>query len=164
MCFPNAPLPSAASSVPFASKHTRIALGVQPRGKALGPLVSEFFRQVAFVCAASKEAAAAPFLQSLPKGSKVLRRRLLNEGNFIPSLEQVLDVTFHEMSNLRECPPEISEEWKLASLETFFVGVPCTPEVFIERVFQAGHPKDLMRTWFFFVRVGATLNSGVSRQ
>ena len=141
MCFPDAPLPSATSSVPFASKHTRIALGAQPRGKALGPLVSEFSHQVAFACAAIKQDASVPFLQSLPKGSKVLRRRLLNGGNLIPSLEQVSDVIFHDMPDLRACSPQTFEEWKLASLEVFFIGVPCTPDVFIERVLQVGHPK-----------------------
>ena len=31
------------------------------------------------------------------------------------------------------------EQWKDSQLEVFFVGIPCCPEVFIERVFQAGH-------------------------
>ena len=78
LCFPDVAPPSPVSAVPFAGKNTRIALGIQPRGKALGPLVSEFSHQIAFVCAASKQAASLPFLQSLPKGSKILRRRLLN--------------------------------------------------------------------------------------
>ena len=141
MCFPDAPLPAAASSVPFSDKHTRIALGVQPRGKALGPLVSEFSHQVAFVCAASQHAASGPFVQSLPKGSKVIGRRLLKGGNLIPSLDHVCDVTFHEIPDLRACSLETSAEWASVSLEVFFVGVPCAPEVFIQRAFQVGHPR-----------------------
>ena len=141
LCFPEVAPSSSVSAVPFAGKNTRIALGIQPRGKALGPLVSEFSHQIAFVCAASKQAASLPFLQSLPKGSKILRRRLLNGGNLIPSLIKVSDAVFHEMPNLRDCSPETAEEWKLESLEVFFIGIPCTPEIFIERAFHVGHPK-----------------------
>ena len=45
------------------------------------------------------------------------------------------------MPNLRECSPEIAEQWKLESLEVFFISIPCTPEIFIERAVHVGHPK-----------------------
>ena len=45
------------------------------------------------------------------------------------------------MPNLRDCSPKTLAEWKLVSLEVCFVGVLCTPEVFIERACQVGHPK-----------------------
>ena len=142
LCFPHLEVSSEQPSViPFDSKATRVALGVQPRGKPMGPLVAEFAHPVAFVCEARKQVGIDKFLRSLPKGSKVLRRRLLNGGEVIPSLVHSAEVTFHDMPDLRSCDRCTLEQWKDSQLEAFFVGIPCSAEVFIERAFQAGHPR-----------------------
>ena len=94
-CLSFAPV-TQQSDVPFDSKASRVSLGFQPRGKTMGPLVAEFSLQVAFVCEARKQVGIDPFLRSLPKSSKVLRRRLLNGGSVIPSLVHVTEVTSHE--------------------------------------------------------------------
>ena len=117
LCFPDADLPVAQTSIPFHDKNTRVALGIQPRGHVMGPLVPEF------------------------KGSKGIRRQLSEGGVILPSLEGTSEVHFHDMPDLRSCDASVSDQWKKTQLKVFLIGIPCSPEVFIERAFQVGHPR-----------------------
>ena len=141
ICFPATDLNAAQTAIPFHDKSTRIALGIQPRGQVMGPLVPEFSHHVAYVTEASKQIPSEVFLRHLPKGSKVVRRRLFDGGAIRPSIEGASEIYFHEMPDLTSCDASVLDQWKRTQIEVFFIGIPCSPEVFIERAFQAGHPK-----------------------
>ena len=101
LCFPGLDMSVLRqSAIPFDSKATRVSLGFQPRGKTMGPLVAEFSHQVA---EARKQVGIDSFLRSMPKGSKVVRQRLLDGGSVIPSLVHATEVTFHEIPDFRLC-------------------------------------------------------------
>ena len=139
LCFPQLQLNSVNPTIGMNQKATRVALGVQPRGHAFGPLVPEFGSQRVFLCPASQPKAVENFLRSLPKGSKILRRRLGTGGEFGPSLVEKR-VSFGEMPDLNTCDSSVKAQWKESQLEMFTIGVPHTLEEFIAEAFDVGHP------------------------
>ena len=139
LCFPQLQLSGVNPTIAMDQKATRVALGVQPRGHAFGPLVPEFGNQRIFLCPANQAKAVEKFLQGLPKGSKILRRRLGTGGEFGPSLGGK-HVSFGEMPDLNTCDSSVKAQRKESQLEMFTIGVPRTPEEFIAEAFNVGRP------------------------
>ena len=106
----------------------------------MGPLVPEFCVRLH---TSLKPASKPPQKFSFESGQ---RARKLLDGDFLrgvilPSLVGTSEVHFHDMPDLRSCDANVSDQWKKTQLEVFFIGIPCSPEVFIERAFQVGHPR-----------------------
>ena len=68
------------------SKGSRVALGQQPRGTGIGPLVAEFSHFISCFCAPSQPQALNAFLEQQPKGARIVRRRLLSSGDVLQAL------------------------------------------------------------------------------
>ena len=115
-----------------------MALGVQPRGHSFGPLVPEFGSHCHFLCPANQPA-VEDHLKGRPQGSKIIRRRLGIGADFGPSLIG-RDLSFGAMPDLTTCDPAVKAQWKEAQLEMFTIGVPHSPEDFIDKVFEVGAP------------------------
>ena len=84
------------------------------------------------------------FLERQPKGSRIVRRRVLHRGDLSQALEQCDHCIFLEVPDLRDC--SVLDEASL--LQTFpvelcSIGIPCEPEEFIRRALDAGHPRSL---------------------
>ena len=86
LCFPQLQLANLHPQISLAEKATHVALGVQPRGHSFGLLVPEFCSHCRFVCPASQPKAVEGYLKGLPKGAKILRKRLGTGVDFGPSL------------------------------------------------------------------------------
>ena len=139
LCFPQLP----STSLPDISldrKATRVALGVQPRGHAFGPLVPDFAGHCHFICPANQPKAVEARLSDMPKGSKIVRRRLGFWGDFGPALTMG-EISFGAMPDLCTCDPAVKAQWQEAQLELFTIGVPYCPEGFIDKAFEVGHPR-----------------------
>ena len=125
---------------------SRIALGVQPRGNRLKPLVAEFSHYVA--CMFNLEERLSDFLASLPKGSRVVRRKLSTWGEYFALLQnqkdnECLELHFLGTVPMYDCSRVIFDAWQTRAIEVATVGVPCTPDVFIHRALKVGHPRGL---------------------
>ena len=68
--------------IPLASKGTRLALGIQPRGAGLGPLVNEFDHVKLCVCPASQPQLVDAFLAAQLKGSRIHAGAFCKRGRF----------------------------------------------------------------------------------
>ncbi|CAE7226396.1 NaCP60E [Symbiodinium sp. CCMP2592] len=130
-------LPESASGIPLSHKATRIALGIQPRGNAFGPLVAEFSHFLSCFCPSSKPHLADAYLAQLPKGSRIVRRQVLRSGEFSQAVEHCEHCIFLEVNDPR------SHSGVLPSVELCSVGIPCEPDEFIRRAVEVGHPRSL---------------------
>ena len=100
LCFPNADLHAAQTSISFHDKSTRVALGIQP---------------------------AEVFLRNLPKGSKVVQRRLFDGGVIRPSPESTSEVHFHDMPDLTSCDASVFDQWKKTQIRGLLHWDPLQP-------------------------------------
>ena len=136
-------------SLDFISQHdssSRIALGVQPRGNRLKPLVAEFSHYVARMF--TSEEHLTGFLSLLPKGARVVRRKLSTWGEYLALLQnqkdhECLELHFLGAVPMYDCGRVIFDAWQPRTIEVATVGMPCTPEVFIHRALRVGHPRGL---------------------
>ena len=123
------------------SKGSRVALGQQPRGTGIGPLVAEFSHFISCFCAPSQPQALNAFLERQPKGSRVVRRRLLSSGDVLQALTSCeFPVFLDGISDPRSGPAPTAP---LDSVELASVGIPCEPAEFIKRALVCGHPRNL---------------------
>ncbi|CAE7839749.1 NaCP60E [Symbiodinium sp. CCMP2592] len=129
-------LPESASGIPLSHKATRIALGIQPRGNAFGPLVAEFSHFLSCFCPSSKPHLADAYLAQLPKGSRMVRRQVLRSGES-QAVEHCEHCIFLEVNDRR------SQSGVLPSVELCSISIPCEPDEFIRRAVEVGHPRSL---------------------
>ena len=116
---------------PDADAAGRIALGSLPRGTKVRPLVAEFGTFVAAVVPTQQTQAIDSFLASLPKGSKITSRQLRRRGEIRVVKEDCKLLAGVE--NLQDGD----------MVELCWIGVPSSPSHFVERAYEAGHPRGL---------------------
>ena len=116
------------------TKMNRYIFGALPRSTKLRPLVPQFASHVSVVTPAQHLDHADAVLATFPKGAKIVSRNLLKWGIFRAEYRD-FQVVGLDTSN-------ISDDL-LVELHT--VGLPHSPEEFLARAIQAGHPKDLRR-------------------
>lgn len=109
----------------------RIALGSLPRGAKLRPLVAEFGHFVAVVVPPQNPETIETFISSLPKGSKITARQLRKRGEV-----RVVEEECKFLSGVEHLDHD-------DMVELCWVGVPSTPEDFVNRAYKAGHPRGL---------------------
>ncbi|CAE7032271.1 NaCP60E [Symbiodinium sp. CCMP2592] len=129
--------PSPQQSVPFHSKSTRVALGLQPRGASFGPLVAEFSHVLSCFCPPSRPQLVMDFLATQPKGSRIVRRSILGWGDVLHSLELCEHPTFLEVPD----PRSVQVAANGTQVELVTIGIPCEPSEFIRRALITGHPR-----------------------
>ncbi|CAE7296178.1 car, partial [Symbiodinium sp. CCMP2592] len=129
--------PSPQQSVPFHSKSTRVALGLQPRGASFGPLVAEFSHFLSCFCPPSKPQLLLDFLAKQPKGSRVVRRFVFGWGEVLHSLELCEHPIFLEVPDPRTGQVVANG----TQVELVTIGIPCEPSEFIRRALITGHPR-----------------------
>lgn len=113
-----------------ASKLSRLVMGALPRGHKVKPLVAEFGTYVLVFTDPQRPSDLDKYINTLPKGSKVVARHVLTWGEF---------QSMHANNNtavLLQVTPN-------AAVEKVNVGVPSDPDAFIERAIAAGHPRSL---------------------
>ena len=81
----------------------RVVLGALPRGLKAKPLVAEYGHSICAVIPAQHEDHLQPFLQTLPKGSKVLTRRLVKRGEIRVAKEVYFGAKSLIHFDLRQC-------------------------------------------------------------
>ena len=116
---------------PDADAAGRISLGSLPRGAKVRPLVAEFGSFVAAAAPSQQTGAIEAFVGTMPKGSKITARQLRTRG-------QLRVVT--QECKLLEGVENLKDD---DMVELCWIGVPSTPAEFVERAFQAGHPRGL---------------------
>ena len=109
----------------------RLVLGALPRGRKVKPLVAEFGSYKFGVFNPQRPSDSDRILETLPKGAKVISRRILHgekgRDEFLSKHSiDVLGKVFHG---------------EVVEICTF--GVPSNPSDFLERAIRAGHPKSL---------------------
>ena len=109
----------------------RIVLGCLPRGNKVKPLVAEFDHYVLALCNPQNGDAAEQTVLSLPKGAKIVSRRILNGEND-------RDRVFQEYDK-----DKIFIHYAKFPVEACTIGVPSGPEDFVRRAVAAGHPRSL---------------------
>ena len=109
----------------------RVVLGALPRGLKAKPLVAEYGHSICAVIPAQHEKHLQPFLHTLPKGSKVLTRRLVKRGEI-----RVAKDVVQFLGNT----DQVGDEMKV---EQCWIGIPSDPDTFLQRALAAGHPRSL---------------------
>lgn len=111
-----------------------VAMGILPRGQKLKPLVSEFgsYTKVGVPLPFDSEIALTRF----PKGARIVDRKLCLWGTLrVSSLD--VDV----ITNFLQPPDDDS-----TNVEVLTIGVPRTPEDFLQHALKVGHPRFLPYT------------------
>ena len=104
-------------------------MGFLPRGHKVKPLVSEYGHYKIFVVQAShNEQQIVAALKGLPKGSKVVQRKLTKWG-------EVRVCKFDENFSTITCDDD--------TVEKLTVGIPRDPSDFVAAAIKAGHPRFL---------------------
>eukprot|EP00435_Cladocopium_sp_Y103_P049576 s2642_g15.t1 len=105
---------------------------VQPRSRKLRPVVAEFQGYATYVSATSSNNGLGKFLDLQPKGSRICHRRI-HEGLCRDD----------EMFNKLNCV--FDENWEdNTPCEILHIGMPKTPEQFMEDAVDKGHPRSLI--------------------
>ena len=107
-----------------------VNMGFLARGNKLKPLVSEFAKYHTWLFRVdNNETDVADILQSLPKGAKIVHRKLMKLGDVrvgeVQGKKLRSDVEQHEM------------------IEKISFGIPREPEDFVREAVRAGHPRFL---------------------
>ena len=123
------------------SKGSRVALGQQPRGTGIGPLVAEFSHFISCFCAPSQPQALNAFLEQQPKGSRIVRRRLLSKGDILQALTSCDFPVF--LDGIEDPRSGHAPTARLTAVELVSVGIPCEPPEFVKRALACGHPRNL---------------------
>ena len=108
----------------------RFLLGMLPRGKRFKPLVSEYRGYQSFVHLQHDESVFLHEFNKLPKGAKIISRRLVQWGEV-----RVDDDTKTLFDSL--------EVHASTNVEVKQVGIPREPEDFVDRAIQCGHPRSM---------------------
>ena len=134
----------------------RFILGMLPRGKKFKPLVSEY--------GAYQSTQHEKVLQTLPKGSKILHRRLqrgvlrdnaiLPDGSDKPKLKEDLDIAElndyacynSKTTGIHDSPfngIHCDKDGSCNTFEVLTIGIPRDPMDFVEKAVKAGHPRSM---------------------
>ena len=115
----------------------RITLGALPRGAKHKPLVSDFGSYVQIVCHAQRSVDLAATVDKLPKGSRIVSRRVLQWGELQATKDyKCVDGIPHPNQGRLE-------KWAQTEVEVCTVGVPSDPLNFLQRAMAAGHPRGM---------------------
>ena len=108
-----------------------VAMGILPRGQKLKPLVSEFgvYNKVCVPLPFETELVLSKF----PKGARVVDRKLCLWGALRVSLPEVDSATYFS-----QLPRDDN-----INVEVLTIGIPRTPEDFLEHALKVGHPRFL---------------------
>ena len=128
------------------NKMNRIIFGAMPRAAYLKPLVADYVDFQYIVADPQRTDAPGTLVQSLPKGAKLLSRRVYKWGecrvvcNDIGWQNVLIDWQSWRGRNFSDTTG--LEEDLLVELIRY--GIPSPPEVFLARAIEAGHPRDLV--------------------
>ena len=115
-------------SISLTDKGTRVALGLQPRGASFGPLVAEFSHFLSCFCPAGRSAVVDSFVARQPKGARIVRRRVLQGGEFRLSLDNCEHIVFLDVPDPRSASGSHAYD---EAVELVTVGIPCEPPEFM---------------------------------
>ena len=125
----------------------RFILGMLPRGKKFKPLVSEYGAYQKHVFDINQSTQHEKVLQKLPKGSKILHRRLQRgvlRDNAILSGESA-EWNDHACYN-SDSPFDgvhCAIDGSCGTFEVLTIGIPRDPMDFVEKAVKAGHPRSM---------------------
>ena len=142
----------------------RFILGMLPRGKKFKPLVSEYGAYQKHVFKMNQSAQHDKVLQTLPKGCKILHRRLqrgvlrdnaiISDESNKATLKGPLDTTESkddawyngEISGIHDSPfngIHYDMDGSYDTFEVLSIGIPRDPMDFVEKAVKAGHPRSM---------------------
>ena len=127
----------------------RFILGMLPRGKKFKPLVSEYGAYQKHVFEINQSTQHEKVLQKLPKGSKILHRRLQRgvlRDNAVQTGESA-SAEWHGHVRQDEDSPfdgvHCSMDGSYGDFEVLTIGIPREPMDFVEKAVKAGHPRSM---------------------
>eukprot|EP00435_Cladocopium_sp_Y103_P065100 s379_g27.t1 len=128
----------------------RYVFDALPRSSKLKPLVSEYGRYFSAAVNPQNTNAVPSLLKQFPKGTKLVSRQLLPWGKFRVEMVDLVEVTSWTEFGLS--PPNFhfgdaqaqGDYAEVGVLEICKFGIPSTPDEFVYKALQAGHPRDLM--------------------
>ena len=118
------------------TKMNRYIFGALPRSAKLRPLVHEFSTSTWVITPAQHVDYAEAVLAKFPKGSKIISRTLWKWGRFRAEFGE---------DRLHAVDIDVNHTDDDVQVESHQVGIPHTPEEFLLKALEAGHPKDLKR-------------------
>ena len=122
------------SDKPHHSLH-RVVMGAFPRGKRLKPLLADFGECRIVLCAAQNTQPLDKHLESMPKGTAIVRRHIVEKGE--------VERACNGGALLLAEHGSFADD---AVMEKIVLGVPRKPADFIQAAVQAGHPRSLAVT------------------
>ena len=117
------------------TKMNRYIFGALPRSAKLRPLVNEFSSSTWVITPAQHVDYADAVLAKFPKGSKIISRTLWKWGRLRAEFGDGIQVVDIDIALMNDD----------VQVESHQVGIPHTPEEFLQKAINAGHPKDLKR-------------------
>ena len=102
--------------------------------------MNEFNHVKSCVCPAAQPQHVESFLAGQLKGSRILRRRMLQRREVFQAAKSDEALVFIGLKDLSQVVDDKGVEIKL---ELVHIGIPCSPHVFIDRALQCGHPRNL---------------------
>ena len=109
----------------------RLVLGALPRGRKVKPLVSEFGTYKFCVSDPQRPSDSEAILADLPKGAKIVSRRILSGGS---GRDEFLQKHGNDL---------LGHVFQGEVVEICTFGIPSEPHEFLQRAIRAGHPKSL---------------------
>ena len=122
----------------------RWILNMLPRGKRMKPLVSEFQTYKQFAIDAVSDPEKTEIFQSLPKGSRIVQRRL-QWGKFRVDEQACVWLSGDKSIEIDKGSPLLRKHSMDEEIhaEIVTVGIPRSPWDFLERAVIAGHPRTI---------------------
>ena len=117
------------------TKMNRYIFGALPRSAKIRPLVHEFALTTWVMTPAQHNDYAGEVLNKFIKGAKIISRTLWKWGRFRAEFGVEVQSVGIDMAKIDDND----------QVEALQVGVPHSPDEFVERAIEAGHPKDLKR-------------------
>ena len=128
------------------NKMNRIIFGALPRAAYLKPLVADYIDFHYIIADPQRPDAPGALFLSLPKGTKLLSRRMFKWGECRVVCNDIgwdyvsIDWQSWKGRNFSE-DTGLQED---TMVEIMKYGIPSEPEVFLNRAIEAGHPRDLI--------------------
>ena len=119
------------------TKMNRYMFGALPRSTSLRPLVHEFAYFAWAITPAQHTDHATAVLANFPKGAKITSRNLFKWGVFRAEHGDAVE-NIHFIGLDKNFDDELQ-------IECHQVGIPHSPDEFVTRAIEAGHPRDLKR-------------------
>eukprot|EP00435_Cladocopium_sp_Y103_P041856 s106_g11.t1 len=115
---------------PTRDRLSRLVLGALPRGHKVRPLVSEYGHYNTVYVDPQQPSLLDKYLAEQPKGSKITSRRMVTWGEF-----QAASMDDQHTTTL------LTDH--IDMVEKVHTGIPSSPDEFIQRAINAGHPRSL---------------------